>query len=99
MTAIAERVPVVGPTIFKYLVGGFSVTKVTLVRVFSAHVILGFVILGLMLLHLFYLHLSGSNNPLFSSFGYGDVVYFHSYFTTKDFFCLVVICLLLMCFM
>ncbi|VDL86824.1 unnamed protein product [Schistocephalus solidus] len=88
LTAIAESVPVVGPTLFKYLVGGFSVTNVTLVRVFSAHVCLGFVILGLMVLHLFYLHSSGSKNPLFSSFGYGDVVYFHSYFTTKDFFCL-----------
>lgn len=63
----------------------------TLVRVFSAHVCLGFVILGLMVIHLFYLHKSGSKNPLFSSYGYGDVVYFHSYFTVKDFFCLCVL--------
>nr|YP_010702650.1 hypothetical protein P1R15_mgp03 [Sparganum proliferum]CAI7563734.1 cob [Sparganum proliferum] len=99
LTAIAESIPLVGPTVFKYLVGGFSVTNVTLMRVFSAHVCLGFVILGLMVLHLFYLHSSGSNNPLFSSFGYGDVVYFHSYFTTKDFFCLVVLCCVLVGFM
>lgn len=95
LTAIVQSLPVVGPSLYKYVVGGFSVTKVTLVRVFSAHVCLGFVILGLMVMHLFYLHKSGSKNPLFSSFGYGDVVYFHSYFTVKDFFMLVVISLLL----
>lgn len=95
LTAIVQRLPVVGPSVYKYVVGGFSVTNVTLVRVFSAHVCLGFVILGLMILHLFYLHKSGSNNPLFSSSGYSDVVYFHSYFTVKDFFCLCVLTLVL----
>nr|UFQ88502.1 cytochrome b [Rhinebothrium sp. 3 DJM-2021]UFQ88514.1 cytochrome b [Rhinebothrium sp. 3 DJM-2021]UFQ88538.1 cytochrome b [Rhinebothrium sp. 3 DJM-2021]UFQ88550.1 cytochrome b [Rhinebothrium sp. 3 DJM-2021] len=99
LTSIVQSVPIVGPTIYKYVVGGFSVTNVTLVRVFSAHVCLGFVILGLMVLHLFYLHKSGSNNPLFSSNGYGDVVYFHSYFTVKDFFCLVVLTLVLVWFL
>nr|UFQ88442.1 cytochrome b [Rhinebothrium sp. LRP 10407] len=91
LTSIVQSVPLIGPTLYKYVVGGFSVTNVTLVRVFSAHVCLGFVIVGLMLLHLFYLHKSGSNNPLFLSKGYGDVVFFHSYFTVKDFFCLVVL--------
>nr|QXU59694.1 cytochrome b [Duthiersia expansa] len=92
LTSIVECLPVFGPVVYKYVVGGFSVTNVTLVRVFSVHVCLGFVILGLMVLHLFYLHKSGSNNPLFSCFGYSDVVYFHSYFTVKDFFCLVSLC-------
>lgn len=91
LTAIVERIPVFGSLVYKYVVGGFSVTKVTLVRVFSAHVCLGFVILGLMVLHLFYLHKSGSKNPLFRSKGYGDVVYFHSYFRVKDFFCFCLI--------
>nr|UFQ88526.1 cytochrome b [Scalithrium sp. LRP 10410]UFQ88562.1 cytochrome b [Scalithrium sp. LRP 10411] len=99
LTSIVQSIPLVGPTVYKYVVGGFSITNVTLVRVFSAHVCLGFVILGLMVLHLFYLHKSGSNNPLFSSQGYGDVVYFHSYFTVKDFFCLVVICLFMVWFL
>nr|QXU59574.1 cytochrome b [Haplobothrium globuliforme] len=99
LTAIAQSLPFIGPTLYKYVVGGFAVTNVTLVRVFSAHVCLGFLILGLMVLHLFYLHQSGSNNPLFSSHGYGDVVYFHSYFTVKDFFCLVVISLILVFFL
>nr|UFQ88874.1 cytochrome b [Rhinebothrium sp. MZUSP 8022]UFQ88886.1 cytochrome b [Rhinebothrium sp. MZUSP 8023] len=91
LTSIVESVPFVGSTLYKYVVGGFSVTNVTLVRVFSAHVCLGFVILGFMVIHLFYLHKSGSNNPLFSSCGYGDVVYFHSYFTVKDLFCLILL--------
>nr|YP_009256939.1 cytochrome b [Schyzocotyle acheilognathi]ANF28201.1 cytochrome b [Schyzocotyle acheilognathi] len=99
LTAIVQSLPVVGPSVYNYVVGGFSVTNVTLVRVFSAHVCLGFVILGLMIVHLFYLHASGSNNPLFSSFGYGDVVYFHSYFTVKDFFVLVVMCLFILLFL
>ncbi|VDD78908.1 unnamed protein product [Mesocestoides corti] len=85
--------PVIGSVLYSYIVGGFSVTKVTLVRVFSAHVCVGFVILGLMVIHLFYLHRTGSKNPLFVSNGYGDVVYFHSYFTVKDFMCLMFVCL------
>lgn len=99
LTSIVQSLPFVGPVIYKYVVGGFSVTNVTLVRVFSAHVCLGFVILGLMVLHLFYLHKSGSKNPLFSSKGYGDVVFFHSYFTVKDFFCLVLVSLVLVWFL
>nr|BBB87246.1 cytochrome b [Mesocestoides vogae] len=93
LTSIVQSLPVIGSVLYSYIVGGFSVTNVTLVRVFSAHVCVGFVILGLMIIHLFYLHRTGSNNPLFVSNGYGDVVYFHSYFTVKDFMCLMFVCL------
>lgn len=99
ITSVIQRLPLVGGVLYKYIVGGFSVTNVTLVRVFSAHVCLGFVILGLMVIHLFYLHKSGSNKPLFSPHGYGDVVYFHSYFTAKDFFCLVIVTLTIVWFL
>lgn len=74
----------VGKRLYNFIVGGFGVTNVTLVRVFSAHVCLAFVILGFRIIHLFYLHKSGSNNPLSVSGGYRDVVLFHSYFTSKD---------------
>lgn len=84
LTSILKSVPLVGPVLYKFIVGGFSVTNVTLVRVFSAHVCLAFIIVGLRVLHLFYLHSSGSNNPLFITGGYRDVVLFHSYFTVKD---------------
>nr|YP_010461148.1 cytochrome b [Carassotrema koreanum]UUF91997.1 cytochrome b [Carassotrema koreanum] len=89
LTSIITSLPLVGESLYKFIVGGFSVTNVTLVRVFSAHVCLAFVILGLSVVHLFYLHKSGSNNPLFVSGGYTDVVLFHSYFTNKDGFILM----------
>ena len=89
LTSIAERLPIIGPTLYKYIVGGFSVTGATLIRVFSVHVCLGFIILGLIFLHLFYLHKRGRNNPLFSSSSFTDLVYFHSYFTIKDFMCFI----------
>lgn len=89
LTSILKGIPVVGSSLFKFIVGGFSVTKVTLVRVFSAHVCLAFVIIGLSVIHLYYLHKKGSKNPLFVRGGYRDVVLFHSYFTKKDGFILV----------
>lgn len=95
LTSVAESLPVFGPTMYKYIVGGFSVTGFTLIRVFSVHVCLGFVILGLMLLHLFYLHKSGSKNPLFSVSSFSDLVYFHSYFSIKDFMCFTIFSLLM----
>nr|AMB20936.1 cytochrome b [Echinostoma paraensei] len=91
LTSILNSIPLVGSYLYKFVVGGFSVTNVTLVRVFSAHVCLAFVILGLSVVHLFYLHKSGSNNPLFVSEGYGDVVLFHSFFTNKDGFVLMLL--------
>lgn len=96
LTSIAERLPIVGPTLYKYVVGGFSVTNVTLIRVFSVHVCLGFIILGFMLIHLFYLHKSGRKNPLFSNSSFSDLVYFHSYFSIKDFMCFVLSSLLIL---
>nr|AYH51374.1 cytochrome b [Cotylurus marcogliesei] len=94
LTSILNSIPYFGFNIFKFVVGGFSVTNVTLVRVFSAHVCLAFIILGFSVIHLFYLHKSGSNNPLFISQGYSDVVFFHSYFTVKDGYMLMVLLLL-----
>lgn len=91
LTSVAQRLPVFGPILYNYVVGGFSVTKITLLRVFSVHVCLGFVILALMILHLFYLHKSGSKNPLFSPSSFSDLVYFHSYFSIKDFMILLVL--------
>lgn len=81
----------VGGSLYKFIVGGFSVTNVTLVRVFSAHVCLAFIIVGLRVIHLFYLHKRGSNNPLFVRGGYSDVVLFHSFFTKKDGFVLMLL--------
>nr|BDP28445.1 cytochrome b [Echinococcus multilocularis] len=84
LTSIVDSLPLVGSMIYKYVVGGFSVSGVTLIRVLSVHICLGFVILGLMFVHLFYLHKSGNSNPLFSFNLFNDLVYFHSYFSVKD---------------
>ena len=72
LSSIAKSLPVFGPTLYKYIVGGFSISGITLIRVLSVHICLGFVILGLMVLHLFYLHKSGSKNPLFSNSSFSD---------------------------
>uniref|UniRef100_A0AAU7N3N7 Cytochrome b n=1 Tax=Dollfustrema vaneyi TaxID=438518 RepID=A0AAU7N3N7_9TREM len=95
ITSVLQSVPFVGSVLYKFIVGGFSVTNVTLVRVFSAHVCLAFIIVGLSVIHLFYLHLGGSNNPLNVPGGYSDVVLFHSFFTNKD--GLVLFLLLFLC--
>jgi len=84
LTGVVQSVPVVGGVVYKYIVGGFGVTNVTLVRMFAAHVILAFVILGLIIVHLFYLHKQGSNNSLRLKNGYRDSVYFHHYYSIKD---------------
>nr|YP_009049018.1 cytochrome b [Taenia arctos]BAP10791.1 cytochrome b [Taenia arctos] len=90
LTSIVDSLPIFGSVIYKYVVGGFSVSGVTLIRVLSVHICLGFIILGLMVVHMFYLHKNGSSNPLFSFNYSSDVVYFHSYFTVKDFVLLMV---------
>nr|BBB87234.1 cytochrome b [Moniezia sp. MN-2015] len=95
LTSVVESLPVFGPVLYSYVVGGFGVTGVTLIRVFSVHVCVGFVILGLMFVHLFYLHKVGSNNPLFTRSSFSDVVKFHSYFSVKDLACFISVCLLL----
>nr|YP_003434405.1 cytochrome b [Taenia pisiformis]ADC52487.1 cytochrome b [Taenia pisiformis]QQY84924.1 cytochrome b [Taenia pisiformis] len=84
LTSIVDSVPIFGATIYKYIVGGFSVSGDTLVRILSVHICLGFIILGFMILHLFYLHKDGSSNPLYSFVNLSDLVYFHSYYTVKD---------------
>lgn len=90
LTSIAKSLPIFGPTIYKYIVGGFSISGTTLIRILSVHICLGFVILGLMILHLFYLHKSGRKNPLFSNSSFSDLIYFHSYFSIKDFMCFTI---------
>nr|YP_002117974.1 cytochrome b [Echinococcus canadensis]AWW03420.1 cytochrome b [Echinococcus granulosus sensu lato genotype G6]AWW03924.1 cytochrome b [Echinococcus granulosus sensu lato genotype G7]AWW03432.1 cytochrome b [Echinococcus granulosus sensu lato genotype G6]AWW03444.1 cytochrome b [Echinococcus granulosus sensu lato genotype G6]AWW03492.1 cytochrome b [Echinococcus granulosus sensu lato genotype G6] len=92
LTSIVDSLPVVGPIVYKYVVGGFSVSGITLIRVLSVHICLGFVILGLMVVHLFYLHKVGNSNPLFSFYSFNDLVYFHSYFSIKDLVLFLVTC-------
>nr|YP_010939816.1 cytochrome b [Megalobenedenia derzhavini]WLG31379.1 cytochrome b [Megalobenedenia derzhavini] len=91
LTSVVQSVPLVGGKLYNFIVGGFSVTNTTLMRVFAAHVVVAFLIVGLSMLHLFYLHSVGSNNTLFAPSGYTDSVHFHSYYTNKDFYCLMLL--------
>lgn len=84
LTSILEVVPFLGRYFFTYVVGGFSVTGVTLARVFRLHVWLAFVVLGFSLLHMLYLHGIGSSSPLLTGGGYRDAVFFHGLYTVKD---------------
>nr|YP_009440983.1 cytochrome b [Moniezia benedeni]AOY40423.1 cytochrome b [Moniezia benedeni] len=97
LTSVVESLPIFGAVLYNYVVGGFAVTSVTLIRVFSVHICVGFVILGFMILHLFYLHKVGSNTPLFARSSFSDIVGFHSYFTLKDLMCFIGVCMLLFC--
>nr|UKQ56140.1 cytochrome b [Gyrodactylus sp. FZ-2021] len=91
LTGVVQSVPFIGDLVYNYIVGGFGVTNITLVRMFAAHVILAFVIVGLIVVHLYYLHRQGSNNSLSLSNGYSDVVYFHHYYSIKDLFCIITV--------
>nr|ALV85180.1 cytochrome b [Schistosoma japonicum]ALV85192.1 cytochrome b [Schistosoma japonicum]ALV85204.1 cytochrome b [Schistosoma japonicum]ALV85216.1 cytochrome b [Schistosoma japonicum]ALV85228.1 cytochrome b [Schistosoma japonicum] len=92
LTSIVLSIPVIGASLYNYIIGGFSVTLVdTLVRVFPVHISLGFVLLGLIILHLFYLHLYGSSSPLFIYNNYSDCIYFHSYYSIKDLFVFMIV--------
>jgi len=91
VTSIIQRIPVIGETLYKYIVGGFSVTEATLVRAFSAHVCLAFVIVALIIIHVYYLHAGGSSNPLHVENSNSDSTSFHSSFSIKDLFVLIVV--------
>lgn len=84
ITSVVQSIPLVGDTLYSYIVGGFGVTGVTLNRAFAAHVVLGLLIGGISLLHVGFLHLSGSNNPLRINTCYADTVRFHSLYSFKD---------------
>lgn len=90
LTSILSSIPLFGDLVYAFVVGGFSVTGVTLLRAYPVHVCLAFIIVGLGVIHMFYLHKGGSSCPLVVNGGYRDVVSFHSYFRLKDGFMLTV---------
>lgn len=94
LTSIIESIPFVGPIVYRFIVGGFFVRGDTLIRMFSLHICIGFLLIGLMVVHLIYLHMVGSNNPL-GIISFGDIVFFHSYYTVKD-LVFFLICILFM---
>lgn len=83
ITSLLSVVPFVGKNLLFFVWGGISIDQPTLTRVYGLHFFLPFVLLGLVILHIIFLHEHGSTNigGLFRL----DLVFFHPYFTYKDF--------------
>jgi ubiquinol-cytochrome c reductase cytochrome b subunit len=92
ITNIIGGIPLVGPIIKTYLVGGPAVGNATLNRFFSLHYLLPFIIAGVVILHIWALHVPGNNNPTGVSVKdvKKDTVPFHPYYTVKDGFAIIV---------
>jgi ubiquinol-cytochrome c reductase cytochrome b subunit len=87
ITGLFSAIPVVGPGIQTWLLGGFSPDNATLNRFFSLHYLLPFIIFAVIVLHVWTLHIPGSNNPTGVDVKTeADTVPFHPYYTAKDFF-------------
>jgi len=85
ITNILGALPLVGPSITTWLLGGFAVDDPTLNRFFSLHYLLPFVIAGVVALHIWALHVPGNNNPTGVNVkSKEDTVPFHPYYTVKD---------------
>ena len=63
ITNLIGAIPLVGPTIQTWLLGGPAIDNPTLNRFFSLHYLLPFVIAGVVILHIWALHVVGNNNP------------------------------------
>jgi ubiquinol-cytochrome c reductase cytochrome b subunit len=93
ITNLASAIPYIGNDIVITLWGSFSVSNPTLNRFFSLHYLLPFVLTAMVFLHLNYLHEHGSSNPISISSNQ-DKIYFHPYYTAKDFYYVVIYMLL-----
>lgn len=85
ITNLISAIPYIGNDLVVFIWGGFSVGNPTLNRFYSLHYLLPFLLVGLVLYHMSALHENGSNNPLGINSNM-DKIYFHPYFTIKDFY-------------
>jgi len=80
-----NAVPLIGPALASWLLGGEGLGSVALHRIYVLHFVTGFSIVGVIVLHVAALHVVGSNNPTgVEPKASDDVVPFHPYYTTKD---------------
>jgi ubiquinol-cytochrome c reductase cytochrome b subunit len=85
ITGLFSAIPLIGPTIQTWLLGGFAPDDAALNRFFSLHYLLPFVIAAVIVLHIWALHIPGSSNPTGVEVkGPQDTVPFHPYYTAKD---------------
>ncbi|HWK41917.1 MAG TPA: cytochrome b/b6 [Croceibacterium sp.] len=85
ITGLFEAIPLVGPPLKTWLLGGFAPDNAALNRFFSLHYLLPFVVVGVVILHIWALHIPGSSNPTGVEVkSESDTVPFHPYYTAKD---------------
>ena len=85
ITGLFEAIPLIGPGLKVWLLGGFAPDNSALNRFFSLHFLLPFVILGAVILHIWALHIPGSSNPTGVEVKQeSDTLPFHPYYTAKD---------------
>ena len=85
ITGLFGAIPLVGPALQEWLLGGFAPDNAALNRFFSLHFLLPFVIAGVVILHIWALHIPGSSNPTGVEVkSESDTVPFHPYYTAKD---------------
>ena len=96
ITGLFSAIPLVGPSIQTWLLGGPSVDNSTLTHFFSLHYLLPFVIAGLVIVHIWAFHTTGNNNPTgvevrrtSKAEAEKDTLPFWPYFVIKDTFALV----------
>nr|YP_009139544.1 cytochrome b [Amplexidiscus fenestrafer]AKF78557.1 cytochrome b [Amplexidiscus fenestrafer] len=94
ITNLLSAFPYVGADIVQWVWGGFSVSSATLTRFFSLHFLFPFLLAILVGVHLIYLHVEGSNSPIGVKGPVDDVI-FHVYYTSKDWYGMVVTIMLL----
>nr|ALV25651.1 cytochrome b [Acropora aculeus] len=94
ITNLLSAIPYVGTDVVQWVWGGFSVSGATLTRFFSLHFLFPFILAILVVVHLIFLHIEGSNSPVGSKTPVDDVV-FHVYYTSKDWYGIVVTLMLL----
>lgn len=85
ITNLISAIPYIGQDLVIFIWGGFSVGNPTLNRFYSLHYLLPFILTALILYHISALHINGSTEGL-SINSNNDKIYFHPYFTYKDFY-------------
>jgi len=83
ITNLISAIPVLGPSVVRWIWGGFRISNATLTRFYIIHFCSPFVLIGIVALHVFYLHKTGSQNPSNIVRKY-NILSFHPYFVAKD---------------
>ncbi len=95
ITNLFSAIPFVGDSITELLWGGYAVGQPTLNRFLSLHYLMPLVLFAFVGLHIWALHVVGSNNPDGIEIKLKeDSLPFHSYFSMKDLYAMVLFAML-----